>query len=658
MATRSPDILRTVTVALLGAPDAEHSTDTKLRFGRYSVDLERARVYDFDDETAISLETLVARQKGLSEAGAAEWLAARDAPRLNGNGHHREESEPVLAEELADEHALIGLIFLRPDVLKFAEEEVAAGDFISPLHAAIFRLFLDARENDYKADIRTVVGALTGEGYQAPAGFTVASYVARLAASAPFLGDDGADQVARALARSIRQLAEVERGAEPEPESTAPAPFVSKFGAVWFHEVGQTKPTRNWLFKNLLLGGVFGIAYGPPGCGKSFLISDAALHGAASKFVPGEGRPLWFGYRGRQFGTVYVVAEGRDDFEIRLHAWREAHNVPKDEFIPFAFLPTSVDMRSNDVDTNKLVQDIAGLSAEMERRSGVRCELVVIDTVARVLAGGNENASEVMSAFVRNCGRLQEQVGVTVLGVHHGGKEAGRGPRGHEALHGAADFEIEVIGGTKATTNEFVIRKLKAGPGGASHRFKLRQVKVGVDSDGDPVTSCSVVPVGEQEAQNKAIAAEGFALRKQEEPIFRALMEAIRKHGNAATPEQVAAGVPDDVMTVDYLAWRDMYKTLAEPNADGSALNDEAIRKRFRDYQPGLVRFGVIGWCRPWLWWTGKVIRGFPDTKPKEVPGSWSGSPEWSDEALNSAASVPDQTRTEDGPADDLSRIF
>lgn len=636
---------------LLGEPDAARSSASRLAYERYSVDLKKGRIYDDEDDSLLELPAFVARVRHVSEDEASAWIASL-APKNGTNGHHHEEAEAELPDELAAERALVGLIFLKPDVLKFAEEEVAASDFLSPLHAAVFALFLDARENDYNADLKTVVAALAGEGHPAPAGFTIATYVARLAASAPFGGDEAADALARRLARQIRERAEVERGdAHPEPESTAPPPFVSQLGAVWFHEVGKTQPTRNWLFKNLLLARTFGIAYGPPGCGKSFLISDAALYGAATKFLPGDGRPHWFGYKGRPFGTVYVVAEGRDDFEIRLHAWREEHKIPRDAFLPFAFLPTSIDMRSNDVDTGKLLADLNGLTAEMQARAGVPCELVVIDTVARVLAGGNENASEVMTGFVRNCGRLQEQVGVTVLGIHHGGKEGGRGPRGHEALHGAADFELEVIGGAPGVMNQFVVRKLKAGPGGAAHKFKLRQVKVGVDTDGDAVTSCAVVPVGEQEAQNRALAAEGFALRKQEEPIFRALMAAVRQHGNASTAEQIKAGVPEGVMVADYLQWRDAYKTVAEPNADGSALSDDAIRKRFRDYQPGMVKYGVMGWCRPWLWWTGKVIRGFPETKPKPVD-AWTEAGQWPD-----GGRTGDDGRTETGPAPDNSDI-
>ena len=62
--------------------------------------------------------------------------------------------------------------------------------------------------------------------------------------------------------------------------------------------------------------------------------------------------------------------------------------------IPFVSLATAIDMRTTDADTKALAAEIKALSDQMLQRTGVSAELVVIDAVARVLAGGNENASE------------------------------------------------------------------------------------------------------------------------------------------------------------------------------------------------------------------------------------------------------------------------
>lgn len=394
---------------------------------------------------------------------------------------------------------------------------------------------------------------------------------------------------------------------EAEARTVIKPPFKSQFGATWFHEIGRQKPTRDWLIKNLILARAFGIMYGAPGCGKSFLTTDMCLHAAAmaAGLVPGD----WFGYRCRPFGVVYVVAEGRDDFEIRLHAWRADHGMSDDAMLPFVFLPTSIDMRSSGADTVRLAQEVAGISELMRERCGVGVGLVVIDTVARALAGGNENASEVMGAFVINCAKLPDATGAAVLGIHHGGKEAGRGPRGHEALHGAADFEIEVTGATEDTPNLWTVRKLKAGPGGATHRFRLRQTPVGEDADGDPVTSCIVV----DQRQTAAKANEqpkGWRVSDSQREFLQVLADTIDKKG-VMPPADLP--VPANVLMVASVAdVRATYVERLEATEAGDADQiEDRLRQRWSRATKKLINDRVIGSKKPWLWFTGKQVERF-----------------------------------------------
>ena len=395
---------------------------------------------------------------------------------------------------------------------------------------------------------------------------------------------------------------------EQETLAVAKGPPRPNFARVWFHEVGRVKPQRNWLLKNLLLAKTFGIVYGPPGCGKSFLVSDMCLSAAKAAIDTGVEAPRWFGYKHRPFGVVYVVAEGRDDFEVRLHAWRTERGIGADVVLPFVFLPTSIDMRSGDVDTTKLAADISAISAEMMTLCGVVVELTVIDTVARALAGANENASEVMSAFVGNCGRLQETLGTTVLGVHHGGKEAGRGPRGHEALHGAADFEIEVTPAVEGAPNAWTVRKLKAGPGGATHRFRLRSRTVGEDADGDPITSC-VVTGDEAMAEAAKEKPKGFRVNQTEMELLQVLRDTIERKG-VIPPADLKTPVGVTLVATE----RDVKEAFWERYASGEDGDDEQVRAKLRQrwsraYRK-MLQFRVIGAAKPWLWFSGKPVQG------------------------------------------------
>lgn len=135
---------------------------------------------------------------------------------------------------------------------------------------------------------------------------------------------------------SIQTFEEFERAALPVIK-----PFKSQFGAVWFHEAGMKPARREWLIKDLILARSFGIIFGPPGCGKSFLIADLMLTCSAAAL---SARAEWFDYSVNAFGVVYLVAEGADDFTIRLHAWRLTHGIEPDAVLPFVFLPTSIDL--------------------------------------------------------------------------------------------------------------------------------------------------------------------------------------------------------------------------------------------------------------------------------------------------------------------------
>lgn len=384
----------------------------------------------------------------------------------------------------------------------------------------------------------------------------------------------------------------------------AAVPFRSQFGAKWLHEARAQKPKRDWLVKDLILAGTFGIVYGPPGCGKSFLTSDMLLTMAASD------QPEWFGYKGRRFGVVYVVAEGADDFEIRLHAWLADKGIDPEHVIPFVYLPTSIDLRSSDAPAKALAAEINQISEMMQEKCGVRVGAVCIDTVARSLTGGNENDSAVMSSFVANCNLIQRETGAAVIGVHHGGKEGGRGPRGHEALHGAADFEIEVTGATPETPNLWTVRKLKAGPAGATHRFRLRQTRVGEDEDGDPITSCIVVPQDGTAQVAKKEEPKGWKVNPTEREFLVVLAEVIERRGIAPPAD---LNLPPNVLLVaSRTDVREAFWQKYAASEDGDADRIETrLRQRWSRAVRSLLRFKIIAAKEPWIWFTGKEVRDF-----------------------------------------------
>lgn len=398
---------------------------------------------------------------------------------------------------------------------------------------------------------------------------------------------------------------------EAEAVALIKPPFRSAFNARWFHEISGKKPVRNWLVKGLILAGSFGVIFGPPGSGKSFLTTDLMLSSAALELP--EQQETWFGHRLKRFGVIYVIAEGADDFEIRLHAWRVENRIEPDQVLPFVFLPTGIDMRSSEADTIKLAAEVKAISAQMLEQTGVEVGAVVIDTVARALAGGNENASDVMGAFIINCGKLQSATGAAVIGVHHGGKEAGRGPRGHEGLHGAADFELEVVGAHGDEPNAWTIRKLKAGPAGATHKFRLKPMSVGQDEDGDAVISCVVLDAEAQRAARGAAEPvkkrPAFKLRDGEIEFLRAFEVAIQQHG---LMPPIGMTIRSNVDLIAAIAdVRNLFVERYTATESGDEKQVEArLRARWSRAVKQLLKYNIIETDKTYVWMTGKPVQG------------------------------------------------
>lgn len=225
---------------------------------------------------------------------------------------------------------------------------------------------------------------------------------------------------------------------------------------------------RDYLVKGWLDRGALAVLYGDANAGKSFLAIDLAHH-------IHEGR-RWGGCRVEPGPVLYIAAEGGTLFQNRLSARRARFHV----------LRHQIALAGRASDHAPLAQAVNALAVD----SGP-FRLIVVDTLARAMGGADENTAPDIGALVAACGHLQAQTGAAVLLVHHSGKDVARGARGHSALRAAVDTELCV------TVEDDGWRTLRATkqrdwPGGKELRFKLSEVVLGKDSDGDPVTSCVV----------------------------------------------------------------------------------------------------------------------------------------------------------------------
>jgi hypothetical protein len=303
--------------------------------------------------------------------------------------------------------------------------------------------------------------------------------------------------------------------------------------------------------------------------------------------------------------VVYVILEGETGFSDRIEAFRQRFLSERKEPVPFYVISQKLNLVADHV------QLIADIRAQLP--AGVNPAAVAIDTLNRSLQG-SESSDQDMGNYVKAADAVRVAFNCVVPIVHHCGIESAR-PRGHSSLTGAADAQISVRR-DQAKNVVTSVEYMKDGPEGDTLVSKLLVVEVGKEPDGHPITSCVVSALGDGEAQEQKAAVQGFALRPTEEPVFRALLTALRKAPVAPNEEMIALGVPADTFATHYRDWREAYKTDGVKGGDaGEPPSDDAIRKQFDRYSRFMISSGgVMGWKRPWLWWTGKHVRGFPET--------------------------------------------
>ena len=243
----------------------------------------------------------------------------------------------------------------------------------------------------------------------------------------------------------------------------------------WFDEV-EAALTDSYMVKGVLADGAMSVVYGPSNSGKTFFAMDIAFHVAA-------GVPEWFGRRVRQAAVLYLAAEGGRGAANRIVAMRQAHGVCD---VPLALRRAGMDLLHSQAD----LQTVADLAAMVKAKAPGLPLLIVIDTLSRIMAGGDENSAQDMTALIRNIDAIREITGAHVMLVHHTGKDTARGARGHSSLRAATDTEIEVANeeGARAA----MVTKQRDYQGGETFAFSLKSVVLGIDQDGDEVTSCTV----------------------------------------------------------------------------------------------------------------------------------------------------------------------
>lgn len=322
-----------------------------------------------------------------------------------------------------------------------------------------------------------------------------------------------------------------------------------------------------WLVKGILPSEGIGIVYGPSGSAKGFLLLDMAVAIATGT--------EWQGCRTRMAPVFIINLEGGSSFPRRLQAIEAITEKP---------MPAQIFVLNNSpfqITNADRVDQLVTAILNAHPTPG----LVIIDTLARASPGTDENSSEGMGEVISGAERLQQRAGGLVMLVHHVGKDANKGPRGHSSLLAALDavIEIERSGDQRC----WRLAKSKDGEDGIGGSFTLRKVALGVDSDGDPVTSC-VVEHAERLATvcSRSVIPAGANQRLAYEQVKKLLLNSLQLGRGQAGPATPCVTIEEAI------------------NSCLPVLTVEPKRRRERARQAitSLIEKGLLAHHDAWLW--------------------------------------------------------
>jgi len=352
--------------------------------------------------------------------------------------------------------------------------------------------------------------------------------------------------------RCIDAAAPVTSGPSTTPEATTrkPSLFVS------VEEMFQVPVTPRFCIDGLIERDTLGELVGESGGGKTFVALDMAVAVAT-------GGTTLNGRQAQKGLVLYLIGEGYTGSPRRIRALLEHQSREMADLAGLYFSRQAISIDAPEV------REVIAEGKQLVERHGEPLGLVVVDTLARHLVG-DENSATDIGAFIRELGRLQAAFpGCVVMIVHHTGhavETKSRG-RGSSAIRAALDFEILCKQGTLSFT------KMKDFEAPEPIDFKLVPVQVGVDDNGEPITSC-IVEYGE-----KSQKQQGTGLTRFEAQALEALVAVCIEENNVEN--KMYAGSLD--------AWRQEFYRLRRLE-DGSPEDPAECKKQQSAFKKAFQR--------------------------------------------------------------------
>jgi hypothetical protein len=278
------------------------------------------------------------------------------------------------------------------------------------------------------------------------------------------------------------------------------APEIPTFPMLSLQDI-RNLPDPEWIVQNFLQSDSFAVLYGAPGSTKSFWALDMACSIASGV--------QFHSNKVKQGKVMLAAGEGLRGLKWRIESWIMAHPEADEQMLydNLRIIPNVPHLLDN-THVNMLLNTADILNNDEENP----LRLVIIDTWARAMVGGDENSQKDTGLAVEACDLIRKQTGASTLVVHHSGVEGTR-ERGSTALRGGADTSIMATHEPHTRFTTVVVKKMKDGEQGHQSIYSLKQFGHSV-----VLTAYSDASTGFPSALNKTVTRdrEYYIQRAQE----------------------------------------------------------------------------------------------------------------------------------------------
>lgn len=304
-------------------------------------------------------------------------------------------------------------------------------------------------------------------------------------------------------------------------------------------------PMVRWQVRRLLPERSMILLAGDTMMGKSFVAIDLAM-----RLV--HGRPF-FERKVKPCSVVYLCGEGQQGLAARLRLWRDQHSVSleeaEDRYCLISNRIPELSPRSG-----KIMRELIGKVVE---KKGHAPGLVIVDTLSQALEG-DENDAAVTAPVLRALARLRDEYGCSVLIIHHTVKRDQKQAFDREGNirrfpltldqvrgSGAITRNIDTVLGVQTASDdrdvfELVTLKQKDGAIAEPIRFQRLVAATGrEDEDGEPETSCILVPAADRPIGVLSDKSADERQRERENSGIQRLVEALKREGRFSSRDAI-----------------------------------------------------------------------------------------------------------------------